>query len=105
MATVKTTLPALRLLVDSGHGIYVPRVFARAFNHAMWTGIRPEDVAVLESGPDHAHYWETWDDVTSNAKFTEGGYTWLLHQDGDLWAYCFELMTDAQKIDWGMADD
>lgn len=52
-----------------------------------WHGIDPEDLAILRQGPDHADYWEAWDDVLSSASYTDDdGHTWTLYQDGDLFA-------------------
>ena len=98
-------LPPLALLLDSNRGIFIPQHFVTQFDLTKWEGINPSDVNVLKSGPEHAHYWEAWDDVTSNATHTYEGNVWRLHQDGDLWAYCFELMTDEEKTNFGMTDD
>jgi hypothetical protein len=73
--------------VDGSWGIYVPQRFINNVNPAMWH-IKPEDIEVLKAGPDHEHYWETWDDVLNYAWGALGDKIYNLYQDGDLWAYC-----------------
>ncbi len=43
-------------------------------------------------------YWDTWERVLNNAYLIEGEYRFTLHQDGDLWAICPELMTELEKL-------
>jgi hypothetical protein len=64
-------------LIDDAYGIYVPQA-----------GISVEDAAVLLAGPDHERYWETWDRVLRNARYTDKDVrVWRLEQDGDLFAW------------------
>lgn len=93
-----TSLPSVALLLSDHHGIYIPQHFAEGFNN--WQGITEEDKQDL-SNPDNACYWDAWDSVLNKAKFEQDGYTWRLWQDGDLWAHCFELMTDEEKQNFG----
>lgn len=77
----------LELLVNSAHGQYIPQVFSQTYDMGSW-GVNPEDTAVLQAGPDHELYWETWDKVLNVAKsLDEAGNVWLLHNDCDLFAY------------------
>lgn len=89
-------MSGMKLLVNGSHGVYVPQVFFKSLDLDLWNGIDDEDSAILEDGPDHDQYWSVWDDILCNASFTHGGKTWKLWQDGDLWAYCEELMTDEE---------
>lgn len=75
------------LLVDSNAGQYVAQRFAGNCQPVELWGISLDDANVLCVGPDHEHYWETWDDVLSKATMTDPatGLTYVLHQDGDLW--------------------
>ena len=96
---------ALCLLVDSHHGIYVPKVFSENFDHSKWQGIPADDLAVI-ANPEHEWYWEAWDSILRTATCLQDGHTYRLHQDGDLWAYCDELMSDEEyKEFWGEARD
>lgn len=71
--------------LDSARGVYIPRDFAD-IDHSAVTGVSDDDWAVLAEGPGHEFYWETWDDVLSNAVVTDNnGVKYTLHQDGDLW--------------------
>ena len=70
------------LFADSARGIYIPQHFAESHNPEHWTGINPEDLAILKTGPEHDQYWDAWSDTLDNAETTDGG---KLHQDGDLW--------------------
>lgn len=69
------------------HGIYIPQYFAESVRRECVTGVSAEDWTILEEGPDHEWYWDTWDSVLSNARITspETGVTYSLWQDGDLW--------------------
>ncbi len=91
--------------MDGAYGIYVPQRFIQNRDLTNWTGISMTDIEILNVGPEHAYYWEVWDDVLSNVCYTLDGHVWKLSQDGDLWAYCFELMSDEEKINFGMTED
>lgn len=76
------------LWLDSARGIYIPRDFAQMFvdRDKSVTGVSAEDWEILECGPDHELYWDTWDDVLNNAVVTEAdGTKYIVHQDGDCW--------------------
>lgn len=85
---------AINLLVSDSAGVYVPQVFCEKFDLARWSGIRDEDIATIEAGPEHEWYWEAWNDILNSATYTEDGHTYMLWQDGDLWAISVEQMTD-----------
>jgi len=73
----------MEFLVDGARGIHAPQFFAEC--HGKEWGIFPDDMAVLLAGPDHAQYWETWDDVWTTATLEQDGKTWHLHCDcGDI---------------------
>lgn len=71
-------------LVDGAHGIYVPQRFAQRFGEA-W-GIGRENLRILRAGPNHPAYWDAWDEVLASAACEQGGWSWRLWQDGDLFA-------------------
>lgn len=74
------------IYADGARGVYIPQHFAESVNRSMVTGVSEEDYAILETGPDHELYWDTWDDVMQSAVVTTAdGHTWTLWQDGDLW--------------------
>lgn len=74
------------LLFDSNRGVYIPQHFAQEIRREMVSGVSADDFAVLESGPDHEWYWDTWNDVEQNAVLTKpDGSRWILYQDGDVW--------------------
>lgn len=107
----KTIPDAVTLILSDARGVYIPRDFVTdnyneiAGDHCAAWGIKPEDAEILASGPDHEFYWETWDDVLQNAKYTDkDGNTYFLSQDGDLWALCYDRMTDEEKRNFGMDD-
>ncbi len=84
---------SIKLLIDGCNGIYIPKRFYEGYD---WLGL-PNDVDQL-SDVDNEFYWEVWEDVLHEAYYIDShGNKWLLWQDGDLWAYCYELMTDEEK--------
>jgi hypothetical protein len=80
-------MPEPELWLSDSRGIYIPRDFALSFNDRAEAvrGVSAEDWAILEAGPDHAHYWDTWEEVLNDAIVTMDGTEYFLHQDGDLW--------------------
>lgn len=96
----KVMSEGLKLLCSDRHGIYIPKMMAWRLYDAGWT-INPDDVTVCDSGTDDFYFWETWAHILGNAAFTdENGNIWQLYQDGDLWAYCDELMSDEEKYNF-----
>jgi hypothetical protein len=89
-------MSGIELLLNDSRGVYIPRDFAMYFENM--DGIESEDIDILKAGPDESDwYWETWDSVLSNASYKdEKGNVWRLYQDGDLFAYCEELMDDEE---------
>jgi len=77
--------PANReLLITDALGIYIPQQFAKNFTDDF--PIEQEDKDILLAGPDHEHYWQTWEQVLEYARYKEDGITYCLEQDGDLFA-------------------
>lgn len=84
------------LLVDSHHGQYVPQVFAETIKRELFgETISAEDWAILETGPDHEHYLDAWEDVLNSAETADGI---SLYQDGDLWAVNWSLIGDPDDL-------
>ena|SRR6266404_1081532 len=80
--------PNAILWLADHRGRYIPRDFANSFadRAKIVSGISDKDWSILESGPDHEFYWDTWDTVCSDAIVTdENGYRFKLYQDGTLW--------------------
>lgn len=91
---------AINLLVDGSRGIYVPQAFVEGFDLSLWNGIRDEDIETIKAGPEHEWYWEAWNDILSSAEYSHDGHTYRLYQDGDLWAYCEERMSETERRDF-----
>lgn len=109
--STKNSLPAIALLLDGCRGVYIPQKFCQNFDLSKWQNIDSEDVEIIltengegeiQSPYDIELYWDAWQAILDNATFTENGYTWRLSQDGDLWAYCYELMTNEERRNFGM---
>ena len=88
-------MSGVELLLSDARGIYIPRDFAS--DCTGWDNISDQDRKILENGPEHELYWDTWYEVLDTAFYEDkNGNTWHLFQDGDLFVYCFELMTDEE---------
>lgn len=75
---------SMECILDGALGVYLPQAFVQRFDADSW-GITPEDVAILEAGPDHEEYWDAWAAVLEYAACTEwDGTVWHLYQDQDL---------------------
>ena len=97
-------MKAVALLLDGCRGIYIPRDFVQSFDLNAWNiALSDDDLREMQS-PDSENYWDIWDTILNNAKFTQNGHTWTLYQDGDLWAICPELMTEEEKQNFGIGE-
>lgn len=86
----------IELLCDSHHGQFIPQIMASRLQDNGWIGLGScvDDC----TDPTNEFYWEAWEQILSNASFAdENKNTWYLWQDGDLFAYCEELMTSEEK--------
>jgi len=94
-------LDNVEILLSDARGIYIPRDFIQGFDLTKWYGISESDVEILQD-PDNEFYWEAWESVLNNAKFkSDDGRVFSLWQDGDLFAICYEMMTDEEKHNFG----
>ena len=76
------------LWLSDSRGQYIPRDFAASFKDraAHVNGVTDEQWAILDEGPDHEWYWETWNEIEQSATVTdENGVKYRLYQEGDLW--------------------
>ena len=97
-------MSGIQLLLSDARGIYIPRDFVKNFDLTEWQGI-PEDAVKDCENPENEYYWDSWEMILNNARYTDkNGNVWRLMQDGDLWVYCFELMTDEEKENFGFND-
>ena len=79
------------LILDGARGIYIPQDFAKNYDPAAW-GVSKEDVGILLAGPDHEFYWDAWDNVEGRCEHKDReGVSWVLCQDGDLWAQAISV--------------
>lgn len=99
-------MKAIVLILSDARGIYIPRDFVcNSWNEIdnitceAW-GIKTEDAQILQN-PDDEGYWDTWCDVLNYAQFNHNGDIYRLMQDGDLWGYCLEKMTNEEKENFG----
>ena len=96
-------MSGIKLLLSKARGIYIPQNFYESFNLSDWN-INSDTVNGIDdlSDPENDFYWDTWEDVLNNAFFIDkDGHKWVLYQDGELWAICYELMTDEEKHNFG----
>jgi hypothetical protein len=63
---------------------------------SAYDGLSAWDVATC-ADPDNEGYWDASVSILNSATLTTTeGYKYRLHQDGDLWLYCEELMDDEE---------
>lgn len=81
------------LIVNDSEGIYIPKNFVKRFEG--WEGIESEWIEDCLN-VDNEYYWDSWNNILDNAYFiAKDGHVWRLHQDGDLFAVCYELISDS----------
>jgi|SRR5690606_27013311 len=83
--------------INSAHGVYIPQVFAEIVNRELVSGVNDYDWKTINDGPDNEWYWEAWDNVLNNATIKHDDVDYQLYEDGDLFLYCYELMTNEEK--------
>ena len=94
-------LDNVEILLSDARGIYIPRDFVQGFDLSKWSGISESDIEILQN-PENEWYWDAWESVLNNAKFiADDGRVFTLWQDGDLFAICYESMTDEEKHNFG----
>ena len=73
--------------LDSARGVYIPQNFAEIVKRDCVANVTDEEWAILEAGPDHEWYWDTWNAVEGKAVLTDPTTheQFTLYQDGDLW--------------------
>ena len=88
-------MDAINILVNEHQGLYVPEVFCRNYDLSLWSYIDQDDVDIILKGPlNNDEYWDAWDYILTHAVYFHQGNMFYLHQDGDLFAVCDELMTE-----------
>lgn len=94
-------LENIEILLSDARGIYIPRDFVQGFDLSKWSCISESDIEILQN-PENDFYWDSWESVLNSAKFTaDDGRVFTLWQDGDLFAICYESMTDEEKQNFG----
>ncbi len=91
----------LECVVAGSNGNYVPQKFIEKADTEVW-GIKKENIKIIESGPEHKDYWDTWEEIVKKACWKVDGDEYVLYQDGDLFIqkvkYCDECGTLARAI-------
>jgi hypothetical protein len=78
--------PEVKLFATDTQGQYIPQNFANLIHRGCVKGVSEHDWTILEAGPNHEWYWDTWNTVLDNAKIHDPtGTVYFLYQDGDLW--------------------
>ena len=99
-------LEAVNLILSDARGFYIPRDFLTDnYNeidekHCKAWGLTDQNKEQWMdcADPENEWYWDAWDWILNNAKFVdENGNVYRLWQDGNLWGYCYELMTAEEK--------
>ena len=98
------TLDAVEILLSDCRGTYIPRDFIANFDITEWNIPIDHWSADACADPDCDIYWDAWNYILDNAYYTNAGNVWFLYQDGDLFAYCLELMTDEEKSNLGFEE-
>ena len=88
------------LILDSRHGQYIPKLFIDECLHNNWNISDYCDIETLQN-PDNDGYWQEWETVLNNAYYVDkNGVKWSLHQDGNLWAIAYDLMTKEDHLEF-----
>ena len=90
-------MSGMTLLMTDAAGVYIPQRFAENYFLGNWNITDAQNIRTILAGPTAEWYWDAWDEILSHAFHRDAsGNIWTLHQDGDLWAVCVDLMTDEE---------
>ena len=93
-------MSGIHILIGDSHGVYIPQFFTQKYDRADWGQISDWAWETCALGPDHEnsqHYWEAWTEIADSASHTDSnGNVWHLYQEGDLFSYCEELMSEEE---------
>lgn len=90
---------SVEILLSDARGVFIPANFLECFDVAKW-GLNDENRKHWQGceNVDNEWYWDSWQWILDNAKHTDkDGHLWRLWQDGDLFAYCEEIMAESVK--------
>ena len=94
------TMSGIEILISDHQGVYIPEIFAKNYA-AGWEAMSEYDLSVLKEGPENESYWNVWSWCVDNLIHTDKkGNKWRLYQDGDLFAYCEELLSNEEYADF-----
>ena len=99
-------MQAVEILLSDARGVYIPANFVDGFDVTQW-GLDPDSWAVKTcegNNPCDEHYWDAWMEILDKAEYHKDGNVWRLYQDGDLFAICYELMTDEEREGFGFEE-
>ncbi len=103
-------MEAVIYILNGARGIYIPRDFLTddlgniAEDHCKAWGLITDNSEWWKDAidPYSEHYWDSWDWILTNAKYTsQDGDIYYLYQNDDLWGVCYEKMTDEEKKNFG----
>ena len=83
---MKTLEPIL--LIDSHHGIYIPKLFCEQCNpeNTQWVWDYENNKDILLN-LEHELYWDVWQEVLDSAYIINpDNVKYTLYENGDLWA-------------------
>lgn len=92
-------MQSIILYSDSSRGIYIPKHFAESIKREYVCGVSESDLDwFLENEPCHDEYWDRWDEILDNCYLVDhDNNKYVLRQDGDLWLYNYDAMTDKER--------
>ena len=106
---------SIELLLSDARGVYIPRDFVNDFDltndgKVGWFSkskkvYKKSALSFLDkkclANPDSDFYWDKWYWVLDNLYYIdEDGNKFELHQDGDLFAICYEKLTDEERLNF-----
>lgn len=96
-------MSGVEILLDDARGVFIPQDFVRNYDVTLWGFAEDDkDILTLRQGPypENEWYWEAWNSVLLRAHYRRDDKIWMLQQDGDLFAYCPDLMTYDEQVDF-----
>jgi hypothetical protein len=97
--------PNVQLLLADWRGVYIPQNFCQGFDLSQWQGIPDWAIDCCRKGPEEEDYWDAWTEILDSAVWTApDGRVFTLHQDGDLWAVCYDTMSAEEREAFGFEE-
>jgi hypothetical protein len=85
----------LELLVNSAHGVYIPKIFWDQYKN-YFPGFDGSEL----SDPNNEYYWEVWDELLNKTVINDNGIECAILHMEDVWAIPVHELEQIEEDSW-----